>query len=627
MIQHDSGLSTASLEVLGDLFFSAPARRRPHDKPAQTAALMPEQETDHPADAAEHVHSFMVTECPAENAAEPSAPAKPAVQSQFCQQLAHSSSIGQTAPLPDRLDLDALVLLGGGLSAEGGRLKAAWTALKRLAPSDGRMLVLTITESGAWIQRYGQWDDAPDSHVPLDLLTTMADGMVIIVGAPLATMGPHFSLPPTRVVLAEGGRQATIAAYAELKAAASDLQPAELFVIDGNGDGDAEQVYRRLAQVAISHLEMSPTFAGHAHRAAECDCPLLSSWLQPVTPEQTARLIAAVAIDRHKPESPESPESPGTPEPPEPPEPAGAPEFDMPLPTESKMPHQDAANSRCWDPSDNSAASSPPPPPPPAPPQSPPGEPPTLSFSGRAGQGEYGRFGAWQPATREELIKAVRESLPAILPQVAKVLAPQELADDAAMPDLLAFDGNGRAAGLVLSLDGSAGDAARAGSAADWIQRYARLLSMASGLAQSHAAAIVPPIVLLVPQELRHLTDRLTLDGVRRMTWRGASFAGHRGLIIESCAEVATKPPVVQSPTAEPAVALSAPRAEIRHVTASAVSGRDRPVATARAVQVARGLAVSLPDGDWPNLAVDEEGLTRAELEALKKNLEIEEMT
>lgn len=673
MIQHDQGATTASLEALGDLFFSAPARRRPQKSADQPKS--DDKRRHHDAPAAPIVSAapsaFIAPATPAALAVPPSAVHANAGwrplddcdlgrQGSFCQKISRGGTRNDKCMslqaerksdfrIPRKLEIDLLVLLAGGLPP-CGRLRAAWAALRRLSPEDGRTLVLTITDSAAWLQRCGRWEDCHahddnddggnhggDLHRRFEQSLADADGLVIIAADPTAALVRAVTLPAARIVLAEGGKDGVIAAYCELKAAALDAQPAELFVIDGDDGRQAEQVYRRLAQVAISHLEMSPTFAGHARRLADTDCPGAAGdagEILPLTLDQADQLLSAAAIDRHPHDGIDPLDLPGE----APPLPAAPPRRN-PQPEAlqddkaEQRPVSRKFNDLCdpdWPMSGLAADASQTPPPPPAQPPQTPDEPPTPPVPPAppdrrnlpVGQGDFQNFSVWLPQSRDELLEAVRAALPAALPQIANMFDPKDLADEADLPDLLVFDASGAVAGLVASLDGSADDAARAVAAADWLRRYARLLSRAcceiaatgeTAAGAAGDAVMIPPVWLLVPQQHRKASQRLNLPEIGLLTWQGASFGGSRGVIIEHCGNWKSQD-------------CRAARPPQRHETAS--SGALLPTSAPRAVRVEHGLAVSLVQEQEPwSQTADDDGLTRDELEALKKNLKIEEMT
>lgn len=660
MIQHDQGVSTASLEVLGDLFFSAPARRRP-----QKPANQPEADDNRRHHAAPAATAASAAPDVPHYAADSGVKWRPlddcdfGRQGKFCQKLSRRPrSDAQTSRqanhktifhIPKKLEMDLLVLLAGGLPP-CGRLKAAWAAMRRLSPEDGRMLVLTITDSAAWLQRCGRWEDCHaqttdngdsgdhdgdhrgDLHSRFERFLSEADGLVIVAADPAAALIRAVTLPAARIVLAEGGKDGAIAAYCELKAAALDAQPAELFVIDGDDGRDAEQVYRRLAQVAISHLEMSPTFAGHARRLTDADCP--GEDILPLTLDQAAQLLSAAAIDRHRPDGIDPLYLPDeAPPPPPPPAPRRNPQPEAPQEdAAAQRPvsrHIDGVFNPDWPmPGSAADASQTPDEPPARPPDEPP--PPEKCRPRPVGQGDFQNFSAWSPQSRDELLEAVRAALPAALPQIANIFDPKDLADEADLPDLLVFDACGAVAGLVASLDGSADDAARAAAAADWLRRYARLLSRAccestqnetaadgdesAGTAQAaRAAVMVPPVWLLVPQQRRKASERLNLPQIGLLTWHGVSFGGSCGVIIEHCGNLKSQGCQTDCPPQQP-----------EKTSSNALP----PTSAPRAVRVEQGLAVSLvrEQQSWSQEA-DDDGLTPDELEALKKNLKIEEMT
>ncbi len=658
MIQHDSGPAATSLEILGDLFFSAPTRRKPAPRTATEPAAQIGCETD-ATPAAVTAEDSRISAAP--EVAQKDAP-------ELFQDIKQQEPL---ASLPEELDLDAMVLLAGGLPV-GRRLKAAWAALRRLVPDNGRTVVLTLTESEAWLQPYGAWEEEPtcrgatgtDRPGWLTDCLQRADGLAIVLAEPLAQFDSALPLPASRVVLAEGGAEAAIAAYAELKSATAEGQAAELFVIDSDGVAAAEAVYRRLAQVAISHLEVSPTFAGHTHREASDVCPLLVADVKKLPHRDAMALLVAAAKHYRQEDWPPQCDDP----------PAQEAAAQKAIGPEARAPRHPPVNPQAYPPADytrapgqdddaSQAAGFGPPtggqvtgrPDDDAPaagkadsvtsdsyetPKAPPpdDQPPVSRIEATA-HGQYGRFDCWQPSSRAELLAAARAALPVMVQGVARVLDPRTLVEEPDLPDLIAFDEQGRAAGVIVSVDGGAADASRAAAAAEWVRRYERLLALAADVAASSAVTTgqgdeAAVSLLLVPSERRSATDRLEMAGVQRLLYRGVSFDGRRGITIEQ----ADAPAYGRSAGRQTASATAAADQEMTadcHAIADArltvgdnpADDDDQDQVLAEGVVIRNGLVVSVACGGNDVSQADDEGLTEAELAALKKNLEFDEMT
>jgi len=390
--------------------------------------------------------------------------------------------------------VQAVAILAGGLPPER-RAALSRAAIRRLVPCDAHAppppVVLLSGNRAAVLTMAGQKIE------PSALCDVAADAgrlVLVIADRAAAHLDAGRRLPDHCAVLVTPDAESLVEAYRELKTAtgATTGPVPEVFVLEAGTETVAERTYRRLARVAIAHLNCTPTFAGHQleqigtpddpsaavpDEDADRVCRIMSSLFAPTDTKAPVSTRRDTVPQTHQPLTVEVRECPPTEG-----RPATAPPIAGVVSQPAVRPRQPA-------------------------------------------------FTTWEPLGADELLGAARASIDGLLPGARGFVQLDGLVDAAEQPDALAVDHAGRAVALIVA-DGQQADALRrAIDAHAWLNAYAGLLARAFPQAGLDPTAQGSQSIVLVPEESAGALESLCPAHVGLAAYTPVACGEMRGLL------------------------------------------------------------------------------------------------
>ena len=359
---------------------------------------------------------------------------------------AEASELADDAVAP--ASTPVLAVLAGGLPAQRRRALAL-AAARRLTESDARAAGTTVVTfcgnraSVADLDGAGAAGHNASRRAPECLEGTAGRLVMVLAEHAGAYLAAGRRLPDHCVVLVTPEGDSLVDAYRELKSATSATTGPvpEIFVLEAGTDTEAERVYRRLARVAIAHLECTPTFAGACLETVPGESrPGASPLAGPEDADAVYQAIRPLLAGRGAPQAPAPDET-----------------RDVAGPPPTVTVHQgdpDAVRGETLPPVAGVVEVSRPP---------------------AAGP----VFTTWEPASTSEVVDAACASVEGLLPGARGLLATDGVVDAPEQPEAVAVDADGRPVALLVA-DGADPDVLRrAIEARAWLSTYAALLSRA----------------------------------------------------------------------------------------------------------------------------------------------------
>ena len=528
------------LDELGDLFFSAPAARdrtpSPGDVPPpdprpprrDLPPVCPSSPHDHPEPP------------PAEELFTP-----PALEPLLANAGSQAETSDQPADLPEPA-VEVIALLAGGLPIET-RDRLARLAACRLAAVEHdapQPPVVTFHGRLATVSTLAGLAPAGDPVASLRRRAVEARRMVLIVAEHVGTfLDAGRLLPEHCVALVTPDPESLVEAYRELKVAtAATVGPVpEVYVLNASAQAQAERTYRRLARVAIAHLGSTPTFAGAAletpgrptdsrrHASAQAAGAAADRIYRAIAP------LFGAPVDNLPPQAlPDDDHSDRRP--------AAALTVEVgPAETESGQRITTppiAGVVRCSPPRGTGVS-----------PVSPRGVPPLdirrspLSPSPSTGEGRGEGavvavppatppvFTTWHPASTDELLSVVRNSITALLPGARGLVQLADLVRAPDRPDLLVADDAGRPVAVLVTDGRSADVLRRAVLARQWLLAHAPLLARAFPALLLDSQADDVRTLVLAPETAAIALESLCPSQVALVAWTPVALGPTHGLL------------------------------------------------------------------------------------------------
>lgn len=484
------------LEELGDLFFSTPAA--PADTAAPVATDTPDAEVLTPAG----VDDLL---------------SRARTANELLEEFA-AAETGDTQANGARV----VAILTGAIEPER-RDALARTVVRRLVAADAPATTPVVRLHGNRATVGSLGGQAISIHA-LGRQATDAGRLVLIVAEGAASyLDAGRRLPDQCVIPVTDDRESLVEAYRELKVATAATTGAvpEIVVLESGSRTRAEQIYRRLARVAIAHLACTPVFAGAILEPIESDdaravetetdaesvyrlvAPLMGND-GPVAPDASARdAIAPARVDVT------------------PPEPRDGERETLPPVAGVVTPQAAAA--------------------------------PSVSAL----------FVAWEPESSADVLEAATGCLAALVPGARGIVNLDGLIDDPVAGDLLVADATGQPVAVVVADGNATGALRRAVEARAWLATYGRLVARAAPQAGLTPEPGSSRTIVLIRNGRTDDLEALCPPGVDLVAWTPVACGTQRGLLFRQVLWAVDGPP--PQPAAKPVTASAESPGGIAH--------------------------------------------------------------
>jgi hypothetical protein len=396
-------------------------------------------------------------------------------------------------------DVEVIAILAGALEPERRDALARATAERLVAAAaPAATPVVRLHGDRATV---GSLDGKPVSIHALGRQARDAGRLVLIVAARAASyLDAGRQLPDHCVIPVTGDRESLVEAYRELKVATAATTGAvpEIVVLESGSQTRAEQVYRRLARVAIAHLACTPVFAGAILEPIESDIARAAA--TETDAESIYHLVAPLMGNK-----------------------------ESPLPDASARDAIPAVDVTPSEPRDGQRETLPP--------------VAGVVTPHEAAPKISALFVGWEPESSADLLEAVTGCLAALVPGARGVVNLDGLIDAPVAGDMLVADAAGQPVAVILA-DGSAAEALRrAVEARAWLATYGRLVARAvpqTGLTTELGGGRA---IVLARDGRTDDLEALCPPGVDLVAWTPVACSAQRGLLFRQVLWAVDGPP------------------------------------------------------------------------------------